>query len=254
MWVSRMRNASRIYFPCVDSTNVNCEETHHMKTRPFRIEGLTAAALVALSAVSGVGYADDHGKRQGGFGTRVEHLLHSQSERWFGINKPLPASAAPTSGDYRTPQQAATEQVALAKGLHATYLTRAAGNHSDMMAFWPSDANATHLITCVEGGREVIGTNADGSFQCADPAATFAAYVGAHCSLFLGWHDSCDACTEAPTKWGQVGTGSCANGAGADDTCTEMNLGDATVQMFGLSTDGDVNDDDTLYIGLRCDQ
>jgi hypothetical protein len=32
-----------------------------------------------------------------------------------------------------------------------------------------------------------------------------------------------------------------------------MTLGGATVQMFGLNTDGDVNGDDTLYVGLRCD-
>jgi hypothetical protein len=31
-----------------------------------------------------------------------------------------------------------------------------------------------------------------------------------------------------------------------------MTLGTATVQMFGLSPDGNVNGDDTLYIGFRC--
>jgi hypothetical protein len=79
-----------------------------------------------------------------------------------------------------------------------------------------------------------------------------AAYVGAHCTLFFGWHDSCDACSQPPTKWGSVSTGTCANGAGADDTCTEFTLGAAAVQMFGISPDGNVNADDTLYIGLRC--
>jgi hypothetical protein len=172
-----------------------------MKTKAFRIEGLTAAALVALSAVSGVGYADDHGKHRGDFGARVEHLLHSQSDRWFGIEKPLPASAAPTSGDYRTPQQAAADQVALAKGLHASYLTRTAGNHSDMMAFWPSDANATHLITCVEGGREVIGTNVDGSPKYNPSVQRINLATGAVETVLRGMN-RCDGIRN--TAWGTI--------------------------------------------------
>ncbi|MCE9576561.1 MAG: hypothetical protein K8W52_25655 [Deltaproteobacteria bacterium] len=107
--------------------------------------------------------------------------------------------------------------------------------------------------TTCPAGQFVIGTNVDGSFQCADPAAVFAAYVGTHCALFFGWHDSCDGCTAAPVKWGKTGTATCENGAGADDTCGAMTLGAATVQMFGLSPDGNVNGDDTLYVGFRCD-
>jgi hypothetical protein len=118
----------------------------------------------------------------------------------------------------------------------------------------PTPGAGTASMTTCPDGQFVVATHADGSFECADPAAVFAAYVGAHCALFLGWHDSCDGCTEPPTKWGKVSTGTCANGAGADDTCTAFALGDATVQMFGLSPDGDVNSDDTLYVGFRCDQ
>lgn len=102
-------------------------------------------------------------------------------------------------------------------------------------------------------GEFVIGTGVDGTITCGDPSKTFADYLANHCSLFFGWHDSCDACTAAPTKWGKVSIASCANGAGADDTCTTMTLGAATVKMFGLSPDGNVNNDDTFYIGFRCD-
>jgi hypothetical protein len=101
-------------------------------------------------------------------------------------------------------------------------------------------------------GQFVIGVDAAGKINCGDPSQTFADYLATHCSLFFGWRDSCDACTAAPTKWGKVSIGSCANGAGADDTCTTMTLGGASVQMFGLSPDGNVNGDDTLYIGFRC--
>ncbi len=101
-------------------------------------------------------------------------------------------------------------------------------------------------------GLFVTGVDADGKIKCSDPRQTFASYLANKCTLFFGWHDSCDACMTAPTKWGQVSVGSCTNGAGADDTCTTMTLGGATVQMFGLSPDGNVNGDDTFYVGIRC--
>jgi hypothetical protein len=104
-------------------------------------------------------------------------------------------------------------------------------------------------------GQFVAGTNVDGSLDCVDPSVAVAGYIDRKCSLFFGWRDSCDACTTGPSKWGRTGTGTgaCINGVGADGSCTAMTLGGATVQMFGLNTDGDVNDDDTLYVGLRCD-
>lgn len=102
-------------------------------------------------------------------------------------------------------------------------------------------------------GQFVAGTNIDGSLDCVDPSAAVASYIDSKCALFFGWRDSCDACTTGPTKWGRTGTTACINGLGADNSCTPMNLGGTTVQMFGLNTDGDVNDDDTLYVGLRCD-
>jgi hypothetical protein len=115
----------------------------------------------------------------------------------------------------------------------------------------PADGETTATTQC-PAGQFVVATHADGTFSCGDAAVSFSAYVRDRCSMFLGWHDSCDACTQAPTKWGHVSTASCANGAGADDTCAEATLGDVTLPMFGLSTDGDVNSDDTLYVGFRC--
>jgi hypothetical protein len=42
------------------------------------------------------------------------------------------------------------------------------------------------------------------------------------------------------------------NGAGLDNTCASVVLGADTVSLFGLSTDGDVNDDDKFFVGLQC--
>ncbi len=115
----------------------------------------------------------------------------------------------------------------------------------------PTGTSSTTQTTC-PAGQFVSGTTADGSATCSDPGAAIATYFGAHCTMYFGWHDGCDGCTDPPTKWGSVSTGACANGVGADDTCTEFTLGGQTLQMFGLSPDGNVDANDTLYVGLRC--
>jgi hypothetical protein len=85
----------------------------------------------------------------------VEQLLQAQSEKFFGFSKPLGESAPPTSGQYRTASQKATDQVLLAQGLKVEYLTREAANAADMIAFYPAD-KPTHLTTCVEGGTQTL--------------------------------------------------------------------------------------------------
>lgn len=92
------------------------------------------------------------------FGAIVQRGLERSSQVWFGVGRPLKESAAPTSGDYRTPTQRASDQMLLAEGLKAEYVTRNAANAADMFAFWPSDENPTHLIFCIEGGRQDLGT------------------------------------------------------------------------------------------------
>jgi len=121
----------------------------HIKDRKTRLLGFAlAAGMISFPA-----FADDRD-----FGQRVEHQLKAQSQKWFGINQPLDASAPPTAGAYRTATQAASDQVLLAKGLKVEYLTRNAANLLDMFSFYPAQ-NPTHLIACIEGGRQVI--NAD---------------------------------------------------------------------------------------------
>src|SRR5262245_4884276 len=89
------------------------------------------------------------------FGESVENKLRANSVPLFGIKKPLDATAPPSAVPYRTINQVAEDQVALAKGLSASYLTRTAGNNADMMAFYPA-SNPTHIINCVEGARQTI--------------------------------------------------------------------------------------------------
>ena len=121
-----------------------------MKHKPSLVPCVLAAAMATACAPLAV-QADDHGD----FGLKVEHLLKAQSEKLFGVQIPLAASAPSTVGTYRTASQTAYDQVLVAHGLKVEYLTREAANKTDMMAFYPAH-NPTHLIACVEGGREFL--------------------------------------------------------------------------------------------------
>ena len=110
---------------------------------------LLAIYAIAIVLFSIIGNAAD-------FGVKTEKLLKAQSHKLFGIQKPLKESAPATSGAYRSEDQPASDQVLLAKRLKAEYVTRNAGNKTDMMVLWPGD-KPTHLVTCVEGGREDLG-------------------------------------------------------------------------------------------------
>ncbi len=113
-------------------------------------------ALAAALAASGPAAALD-------FGAHVEDQLDAHSMQLFGVAEPLVGSATATAGAYRTPTQKASDQVLLAKGLKAEYLTRSAANAADMFAFWPSDAAPTHLVACIEGGRSQLTGDANAS-------------------------------------------------------------------------------------------
>jgi hypothetical protein len=102
-------------------------------------------------------------------------------------------------------------------------------------------------------GQLVTSLAADGTLGCESPAPLVDTLVEDHCSLYFGWADSCNACTSAPSKWGRVRDGFCTNDLGVDNTCAQTVLGGETLQMFGLSTDGDVGGDDKFYVGLRCE-
>lgn len=130
------------------------------------------------------------------FGLAVEHLLAARSLPLFGIAAPLTASAPATTGDYRTPAQAAGDQVALAGGLTAEYVTRNAAHHTDMMVLWPNDKAPTHLISCVESGLEEIAAGKmNPSVQRIDLAT-------GNVETILRGMDGCDGIRR--TDWGTI--------------------------------------------------
>ena len=115
----------------------------------------------------------------------------------------------------------------------------------------PAPATTTATADC-PAGQFVSATAADGSFTCTSPAPAVAQYFTQRCALYFGWRDSCNGCTTPPLKWGLARAGGCMLGAGTNNTCGTFTLGDS-VDLFGLDTDGDVDGNDTLYVGLRCE-
>lgn len=101
-------------------------------------------------------------------------------------------------------------------------------------------------------GQFVTGVDATGAAVCSGIESAAKETVNQECSLYAGSSDNCDGCTTPPAKWGRVNDVACQNGVGANDTCTAPTLGADIIRLFGLNTDGDMNDDDKLYVGLHC--
>lgn len=129
---------------------------HHESMELIIFSAVLYALAIFILFFPTLGHTNEKQRHSKDFGSKVEQLLHNQSLKYFGIQQPLIASAPETSGAYRTEIQLATEQVLLAEGLDVEYVTRNAGNKTDMMVLWPKD-KPTHLVTCVEGSREDIG-------------------------------------------------------------------------------------------------
>jgi hypothetical protein len=115
----------------------------------------------------------------------------------------------------------------------------------------PAATTTTSTTTC-PAGQFLTATLTEGGFRCDNIAPLVADYFKAHCTLVFGWQDNCNGCLTPPAKFGSVRVGACTLGAGADDTCSKFSLGGASVDLFGLNPDGDVDGNDTLYVGFRC--
>ena len=101
-------------------------------------------------------------------------------------------------------------------------------------------------------GQAVTAILASGELMCESPAEALLEQVRPRCRVTFGWIDGCNGCTSPPTKWGRAGDGFCNNESGLDNTCAATQLGSDSVQLFGLSTDGNVNDDDKFFVGFQC--
>jgi hypothetical protein len=110
----------------------------HVKALPVAL-----AVSLAVLGSSPVMADKDHD-----FGAMVEHLLNKQSERLFGVNKPLNETSEPSIA--RAPGQSTDDLIFLADGLKAEIFSRDVADKWDMMEFWPNAQNPTHLVACIE--------------------------------------------------------------------------------------------------------
>lgn len=115
----------------------------------------------------------------------------------------------------------------------------------------PAPATVMANGTC-PAGQFVTASDGNGSVTCTSPNVIAHQVFQSSCTLYAGARDDCDGCTTAPAKWGRVRDGFCAADLGVNDTCASTILGADTLQLFGLNTDGDVDDNDKLYLGLKC--
>jgi hypothetical protein len=123
-----------------------------------------------------------------------------------------------------------------------------AGMHCDTV----EGAKESALGAC-PSGKALVAINADGALVCDSVAPAVAAIVRKNCAIAFGWRDTCEGCTDGPSKWGRTSTEACAFGSGSDSGCETAILGNVSVPLVALSTDGDVNGDDTFYAGFRCE-
>ncbi len=118
----------------------------------------------------------------------------------------------------------------------------------------PDAAKAVLLESSCPANTFASRVDAEGKLVCAPMGELAKGIVQEQCTLIWGWRDSCNGCVSEPSKWGLVTSTTCSSEVGTDGTCTSSALGDRTVKMLGINTDGDVNRDDKFYIGLQCEK
>lgn len=130
------------------------------------------------------------------FGVERDAMLAAKAPELFGIEAPL-AEGAPASAEegYRTLEQAPADELAVAPGLKAEFLTRNVADSLDMMAFYPAQ-NPTHIIGCIEGDREEI---APGKFN---PSIQSISLADGTVTTLLRGMTSCDGIRATP--WGTI--------------------------------------------------
>jgi hypothetical protein len=185
------------------------------------LSGVAVAGLLALTpGPAGAGALVDLD-----FSRTRDGLLKTLSLPLFGVLRPLEAPAPETDGQYRLADQPASAQVRLAPGLRAHYLTRNAGDATDMMVLFPTQG-PTHLVTCVEGDREVIGTLPDGSDKY-NPSVQRVRLRDGSVETILRGMSACDGIRA--TDWGTVLVTEERSDGGAYEILDPLAITDATL-------------------------
>jgi len=154
----------------------------------------------------------------------------------------------PASGYVRANQRCPAGQVANGLNANGTLSCAAPATDATTLGGVAASGYVRSNQSC-PAGSVLSGFNAAGAPQCT----SLGSYINANCTLYFGWRDTCDGCTSGPSKVGSVSGDACTNLAGGNNTCVSVDLGsDRGVRMLGINTDGDVNEDDKFFIGIRC--
>lgn len=126
-----------------------------------------------------------------------EKILWGLAQAQFGFGQPLLAPASSSTTIAREDADVAGKRVLLAAGLTARYVSRKVAVFADMIAFWPSDTEYTHLIVCVEQSRSG-GTVPQG----LNPSVQRVSVVTGDVETILHGMSSCDGIRTTP--WGTI--------------------------------------------------
>lgn len=118
-----------------------------MSKRRWSIGAILVGLTAVPAAAGATGWID--------WGLSHERATMAQSEKLFGIEKPLGSSV---TGDIDATVVPAARQVLLAEGLKARKVADMA-ELADMMAFYPTNRNPRYAFTCIEQGRAEDGMN-----------------------------------------------------------------------------------------------
>ena len=113
-------------------------------------------AIAAISAVVAIGAVGAIAEFDGGFGAERDKDLAKDSEKLFGVGKPIAESSA-TQITQAQAQADPTQLVTLAKKLKAHVVTTQGPAVDDQITLWPDSVNPTHLIVCNEQGTTAPG-------------------------------------------------------------------------------------------------
>lgn len=177
------------------------------------------------------------------WGAEQQASLAFAAYQLFGVKAPVAESAPASEGPVRVPFQPADELMALADGLSVEYLTREAGNTADMFSFWPNEEEPEYLVACIEGGREIIGLNGDGSDKY-NPSVQRINLVTGRVDTVLRGMARCDGIRTTP--WGTIlATEETSDGA-AYEILNPVKVTEATIVDRGASGQAGSIDDDRV--------
>lgn len=187
--------------------------------------------LVAVAVVSTLSFFPTTGLAKDDFGQKIEDTLAKAAVKATGMKKVLETGqCTPVPSGYRTAAQFAEDQLAVPKGLTVEYVTREAGNATDMMVLWPPE-NPTHIISAVEGGRQDLG---DGKFNPSVQRINLATGV---VDTILRGLTSVDPIRATP--WGTILVGEETTSGGAYEILDPLTTTNVTVtdRTTGANTD-----------------